>query len=84
MSSYYVLVNRALLLENCVFNGDLLAEGSVVNGGWRYRNDGMQERACTDSGATVNAWPATPQRIVAVPEGKRGDYNAIISWAETQ
>ncbi len=84
MSSLYVLVNRELLLENCVFDGARLAKGSVVNGGWLYRNNGVEECACTAGGQVVRAWPAAPQITVAVPEGKRGDYNALISWAETQ
>ena len=55
----------------------------VINGAWTLRYvDGVLD-AC-DGQHVVNSLAAKVVRTVEVPDDMRGDYNALITWAEGQ
>lgn len=81
--SNYILRNRDLEIENAKFDGGVLVDGWVVNGGWHYRVRDGQEQACysAESEKPVSSRPFQPQELFKVPDGFRG--NPFV-WAEAQ
>lgn len=78
-------VGGPLLCSNIERAGDRLT-ADVVNGAWRlvYRPGCL--RAC-DSLDPDNFVTETDCRIIAsvkIPPGMKGDYNALITWAESR
>ena len=79
----YILRNRDLEIENAKFDGGVLVDGWVVNGGWHYRvRDGQEQAYCwAESEKPVSSRPFQPQDLFKVPDGFRGDP---FVWAEAQ
>ena len=57
--------------------------GFVDNGGWNFEVRAGEQLAKAGN-AIVTRWPDTPFVEVEVPAGVRGDYNAVITWAEKE
>lgn len=60
-----------------------IKSGYVENGCWNYLVKGGEELA-KDGRFIVNRWPKREYSIVDVPSSIKGDYNAIMCWAEEQ
>lgn len=75
-------VGGPLLCSNIVREGENLT-ADVVNGAWRlvYRPGVLQ--ACDDC-EVVTETECTLRASIPIPSGMRGDYNALITWAEKQ
>lgn len=80
-----LLTPRGALLLTKVKRDDAgrVKSGYVENGAWNFEIRGGEQLA--KSGNTiVNRWPDSPSKEVVIPDTVRGDYNAVITWAERQ
>jgi hypothetical protein len=57
--------------------------GHVVNGGWNFEVRAGEQLAKAGN-AIQTRWPDTPFVEIEVPATMRGDYNAVIGWAEKE
>lgn len=86
MTAAVLFVNGSPLLLADIKESGSDISGYVVNGNWDFELTGNICRAYVcGSRELMNEFPATLDRIVAVPrEQNLTDYNAVIAWAEKQ
>lgn len=74
-----------LLLNPPQFKNGRLVGGYVVNGDWTLKMEGDEMFACGRHNTVKNKIPVQyPYKLVIVDSEIRGDYNAVIVWAEEQ